>query len=78
MQARDNGDVDRVRHRRTATDWKQEANAVRLSVYAELLKLDSVNGYGKAFAEAFFASNGEPSAAVAPVEVAPATDVPVG
>jgi hypothetical protein len=34
--------------------WKQEANAVRLSVYASLLALAAQNRRGKAWAEAFF------------------------
>jgi hypothetical protein len=34
--------------------WKQEANAVRLSVYAALLALAAQHGRGRAWAEAFF------------------------
>lgn len=34
--------------------WKEEANAVRLSIYAALLGMAAQNGRGKAWAEAFF------------------------
>ena len=82
LDVRDNADVDRVRHRRSTTDWKQAVNAVRLGVYAELLKIGVANGHGKAYAEAFFATGEDPAPvgapaapAVAPVEPAPMADL---
>jgi hypothetical protein len=44
----------RVGGRLDVRTWKEEANAVRLSVYASLLALASQHGRGKPWAEVFF------------------------
>ncbi len=37
-------------------EWKEGCNAMRLSVYAELLKIAAEKGYGRAWADSFFPS----------------------
>jgi membrane-bound ClpP family serine protease len=49
--------AERVIARARAIDvrtWKEEANAVRLSIYAALLSLAAQHGRGKSWAESFF------------------------
>jgi hypothetical protein len=47
-------ELTRVGGRLEVRAWKEEANAVRLSIYASLLSLAAQTGRGKAWAEAFF------------------------
>jgi hypothetical protein len=47
-------ELARVSGRIDLRTWKEEANAVRLSVYASLLSVAAQNGRGKQWAEAFF------------------------
>ncbi|HWN68734.1 MAG TPA: hypothetical protein VNM90_13950 [Haliangium sp.] len=47
-------ELARVGGRIDVRTWKEEANAVRLSVYASLLALAAKNGRGKPWAEVFF------------------------
>ncbi len=35
-------------------DWKQGTNALRMSIYGELVKIAAANGYGRNWAETFF------------------------
>jgi hypothetical protein len=37
-------------------EWKEGVNTLRVSTYAELLKIAAEKGYGKAWVEAFFRS----------------------
>lgn len=47
-------ELARVGGRIDVRTWKEEANAVRLSIYAALLALAAQNGRGKGWAEVFF------------------------
>lgn len=47
-------ELQRVEGRLDIATWKDEANAVRLSVYGQLLALAAKNGRGKTWAEGFF------------------------
>lgn len=47
-------EIGRVGSRIDVRTWKEEANAVRLSVYASLLALAAQSGRGKPWAEVFF------------------------
>jgi hypothetical protein len=52
-------------------EWKEGCNALRLSTYAELLKIAAEKGYGRAWADSFFPSE---SSGVAESEELPAPD----
>ena len=64
LEARSVGEVQRLQHRRAATDWKTEANAVRLAIYGQLVQIGTAQGLGKAYAEAFFAKSEDAGPAV--------------
>jgi hypothetical protein len=57
-------------------EWKEGVNALRLTTYAELLKIAAEKGYGRAWADAFFPSDagGATEAPEPPPAPAPAGD----
>jgi hypothetical protein len=57
-------------------EWKEGVNALRLTTYAELLKIAAEKGYGRAWADSFFpADAGAPDEPAAP-EVPATPEVP--
>jgi hypothetical protein len=54
IEAQRQAELARAGGRIDVRAWKEEANAVRLSIYAALLGMAAQNGRGKAWAEAFF------------------------
>ena len=54
IEERRQAELARASGRIDVRTWKEEANAVRLSIYAALLSLAAQNGRGKAWAESFF------------------------
>jgi hypothetical protein len=54
-------ELARVGGRIDVRTWKEDVNAVRLSIYASLLELAAKNGRGKPWAEVFFRQKGAAS-----------------
>lgn len=58
LEAQRQAEITRAGGRIDVQAWKEEANAVRLSVYASLLAIAAQTGRGKAWPEAFFQRKG--------------------
>jgi hypothetical protein len=56
LEERKNAEFDRVEGRIDIETWKEEVNAVRMSVYAELLKLAAKTKRKRSWVESFFPS----------------------
>lgn len=54
LEERKHAELDRVEGRIEIETWKQDVNAVRTSVYAELITLATKLGHKRAWADAFF------------------------
>lgn len=54
LEARDNAEFEQTRVRLQVTDWKEEANGLRLGVYSQLLRIAAEQRHGRSWAEQFF------------------------
>jgi len=57
LDARTKAKGDRTMSASDVEDWKEGCNTLRLSTYAELLKIAAEKGYGRAWADSFFPSD---------------------
>lgn len=62
LRKREETEVAVTGQRLKTMDWKEDANAVRLSLHGELTKLAAASGLGKVWVDAFFGSPEETSA----------------
>ena len=75
LDARNKAKADRTLNTNDVDEWKEGVNTLRLTTYAELLKIAAEKGYGKSWADSFFPSDsgeaaegGEAAAPGAPAE----------
>lgn len=73
LDARNKAKGDRTMSSNDVDEWKEGVNALRLTTYAELLKIAAENGYPRSWADSFFPSDSggdvaaeEPGIAAAP------------
>lgn len=63
LDDRNKAKADRSVRNNDVDEWKEGVNTLRLSTYAELLKITADKGHGRAWADSFFQSDpGEPAA----------------
>ena len=70
LDVRNKAKAERTMSSNDVDEWKEGVNALRLTTYAELLKIAAEKGYGRAWADSFFPVDAsapeEPAAAEAP------------
>ena len=72
LDARNKAKADRTLNTNDVDEWKEGVNTLRLTTYAELLKIAAEKGYGKAWADSFFPADTDDAAPAGEAE-APAT-----
>jgi hypothetical protein len=78
LDARAKAKADRSRGANDVEEWKEGVNALRLSTYAELLKIAAEKGYTRAWADSFFPSEATSGGEEAPAPPAQPEATPSG